>query len=657
MRKKYPRIVRALLVLALVVSLTGVLAVVPVSAQAPDIDLSASQGAVGSSLTITVNNFQVDSIVTVTFDGVPVATAPTVVEVETDPDTFSIKVPIAAAGTHAITVTNGPETDTEYFEVVPKVAVTSPASKKGPVGSAATVEGTGFAAGFTVKVTVGDVPFASGISDNTGSVTITGMIPGGLAAGGQTVAAEDLAGNPTSAANEDTFTVTPSLAVSPANGLAGSKVTITGSGWGAGNVVLQFAGGPWVTAVASATGIINMAGVETPPSAAPGVTEVRGTQGLNVATASFTVDARPLIITPNKGPMGTTVLLQADKMTPGPAGNVPLNGLVIGATEWNTGAASSPDGVNFYPFPQPGAINIGTAGQLFPTTAYVPPNLTVGTQTVVVIDSDGLIAGGLFEVTRPTLTASPTTGPVGSTVTIQGTGWVPNSQITLAFGGSQMTVMADANGNIAAAMTVPAGATAGPNKITANDPVYTNAAAPATFTVPGAYISLDKDEGSPGDSVTVTGSGFQGYAAIQVSFGGYTFPGVVLASPLGDFSMSATVPGVAPGAAVVAAIVGGNPVATTYFVVKKAPVTVQTVMAQIMDVLDIVWGYVEKDAVLDWYFFDPDDPEGSAGPEGLPGLEPGKGYWVKVSEATVLVYGGHQYVLLAGWTNIGWLGI
>ncbi|UCG83067.1 MAG: IPT/TIG domain-containing protein, partial [Dehalococcoidia bacterium] len=373
MRKKYPRIVRALLVLALVVSLTGVLAVVPVSAQAPDIDLSASEGAVGSSLTITVNNFQIDSIVTVTFDGVPVATAPTVVEVETDPDTLSIKVPTAPAGTHVIVVTNGPETAMAYFDIVPKVAVTSPASKKGAVGSTATVQGTGFAAGFTVKVTVGGVPFASGISDNTGSVTITGMIPGGLAAGGQPVEGEDLAGNPTSAANEDTFTVTPSLAVSPASGLAGSQVTITGSGWAEGNVVLQFAGGSWETAVASATGIINMTGVVTPPSAAPGVTEVRGTQGSNVATASFTVDARILKITPNKGPMGTTVLLQADKMTPGPAGSVPVNGLVIGATQWNSGTASTPDGgLHVYPFPQPGAINIGTAGQLFPTTAYVP---------------------------------------------------------------------------------------------------------------------------------------------------------------------------------------------------------------------------------------------------------------------------------------------
>jgi len=599
MRKKYPSIVRALLVLAMVVTLTGVLAVVPVSAQAPDIDLSVNQGAVGSSLTVTVNDFQIDSIVSATFDGVPVATAPTVVEVETDPDTFSMQIPIATAGAHVIAVSNGPQTAIAVFTVVPKVKVATPAGKMGPVGTAATVTGTGFAAGFTVKVTVGGLTFASALSDSTGSITAEGTIPSGLAAGPQTVAAADLAGNPTSAPNEDTFTVTPSLAVTPASGLAGSKVTISGSGWAAGNVALTFAGVAWQNATASASGIISLAGVSTPATAAPGVTEVKGTDGdLNVAVASFTVDPRPLTVTPSSGPMGTTVLLQASSMTPGPGGNVPLNNLTIDGTQWNTGVAS-PN----YAVPQPGLINIGTAGQLFPTTAYIPPGLTVGANLVLAIDNGGLVAGGLFTITMPTLSVSPEVGAVGSTATIQGTGWVPNSQITLSFAGSQMTVVADANGNIAAAMSVPAGATAGPNKISAMDPVYTNFALPATFTIPGAFITLDKSEGSAGDPVTITGSGFTGYAPVTVTFGGYPIPAVVLASPLGDFSLATTVPGVAPGSAVVAAVVGGNPVATTYFVVKSAPETVQSAMAGIMDALEIIWGFVDGE----WLFFDPDD--------------------------------------------------
>jgi hypothetical protein len=199
-------------------------------------------------------------------------------------------------------------------------------------------------------------------------------------------------------------------------------------------------------------------------------------------------------------------------------------------------------------------------------------------------------------------------------------------------------------------MRVPAAAITGANSVTAADTLG-NAALSATFTVPGASITVDPQEGGPGTAVTVSGTGFAGYAPITVTFGGYPFPSSPLSSPLGDFTYAATVPGVAPGSQVVQAT-DGTSTATTFFVVTAAPETVETALAGIMDELVIVWDY----AGGDWLFYDPLDPGSD-----LTALTAGVGYWIKVDlpedvDSIELIYGGHSYTLYDGWNNIGWLG-
>jgi hypothetical protein len=632
------------MVLVMAVALTGVLAVVPASAAA-GATLTPIAGPVGAPISVNASGFAPNSILTTTFDGVPATTAPAVVEATTGSAIFSMLVPTATAGAHVVIVTDGVNSVTKTFTVQPKVTITP---LQGSAGTVATVTGTGFAAGFTVNATVGGAPLASSVTDSAGGFTATGAIPPGLPAGDATVTAADLAGNDADL-NPASFKITPSLAISPANGLAGSTVTVTGTGWAEGNVALTFAGVAWDTdpvsggvqgVNASAAGTINAPGIPTPATALPGVTQVTGTDTdtiPNTAIASFTVNARPLSATPSSGPMGTSVLIQASNLTPGPGGEVPVGGVEISGADWNTSD-----------------INIGTAGEMFPTTLVVPSGLTPGAAIVRATDNQGLVAQGTFTITKPTISVSPTTGPIGTSTTITGAGWVPNSTVTLTFGGptgSMMTVVADANGNIAAAMTVPATAVPGANAITADDGALGNAAVNATFVVPGAAISITPTEGGPGESVTISGSGLPGYTAIQVTFGGFPIPTMVLTSPLGTFSLATTVPGVAPGAQVVAAVMPGTlqTMAVTYYVVKAAAETVESALAGIVTVLEIVWDY----AGGDWLFYDPADAEGS----DLDSLTAGTGYWVKVSADADLVYGGHSYSLVLGWNNIGWLGI
>jgi len=626
MRKRYPSIVRVLVVLAMVVTLTGVLAIAPVSAQTAAINPTA--GAVGTSVTVTATGFAPSSIVTATFDNAAVTTAPAVVKTDTNGDvTFALLIPAASAGAHTIRVSDGVNTDTETFTVQPRVTITP---TKGPVGTSATVTGSGFTPGVTADVTVGGASFKRMAAiDSDGSFTAQSTIPV-VPSGAQDVTAVDGAGFDANA-NMDSFTVTPTLALSPNSGLAGSKAGITGKGWAANQqVTFNFGGAPWAaaTTTASATGTLDITGVMTLPTAQPGVKSVVGFDGTNTAAATFTVDPRLLTLSPNSGPMGTKVLITGDTMTPD--GTIDVGMLLIGGIPWNNTA-----------------ITIDTAGVISPTSLVVPTGLLKGENIVAAIDNVGLAAGNLFIVTQPTVSVTPATGPKGSPVTVQGSGWVPNSTVTLNFAGAPMTVIADANGNIAAAMSVPATATTGPNSLSAAGTLG-NVAEDATFTVPGASISVSPGEGGPGEAVTISGNGFAGYAAITVTFGSYPLPITPLASPFGVFELATTVPGVAPGSQVVQASDGPS-TATTFFVVKKAAETVQTALASIMDDLDIVWDY----AGGDWLFYDPDDVEGS----DLTGLVAGTGYWVKVTKDVTLIYGGHQYDLVTGWNNIGWQGV
>jgi hypothetical protein len=632
---KFPNMIKLLVVLAMVCSLVAI-AAAPASA-ALGIALSTNTGAVGTSVTITATDFAPNTILTTKFDGAVVTTAPTTVTADAGGDaTFAMAIPAATAGAHTISVTDGVNTASATFTVLQKVAITSPATKQGPVGTSVTVAGTGFSgAGVTADVTIGGLPLASGVAvDSNGSFTATGTVPS-LTSGDKTVSASDGAGN--IADVTDTFKVTPTLSVSPNSGLPGVEVALSGSGWPASSTVtITFAGGSAQNFTSTSTGALS-ATYQIPVAATAGVKTIVGTSGTFTASTTFTVVARTLTLTPNSGPRGTTVLITGSNMTPG--GTIAAGDLQFKGNAWNTAV-----------------INIDSAGTLFPTTLAVPANSTdapVGANTVQATDSGGLIAYGTFTVTRPTISVSPETGPRNSSLTITGAGWLAGATVTLTFNytntlgaaaSTSITTIPDGNGNIAAAMNVPADAKAGEHSIAATD-IKGNSAAGAAFTVPGAIITVTPAEGPVGTSVTVTGSGFYAYTAITVKIANYQFLQQPLTNALGAFTYTFTVPGLAPGSTAVQATDATN-TASAFFVIKEAAATVQTILAGISGKLVRVWGYSDGT----WYMYDPADAAGS----NLTTLTAGKGYWINVSEAVTLIYGGYSYALSAGWNLIGW---
>lgn len=103
----------------------------------------------------------------------------------------------------------------------------------------------------------------------------------------------------------------------------------------------------------------------------------------------------------------------------------------------------------------------------------------------------------------PSIFLSPTTGYVGSTVTVSGSGFAPNSAFSATLAGSSVTLSGtattDGSGNIPSGMTftVPFSAS-GAQQVVVTDSDSNSAS--ATFTITPS-ISLNSTSGSVGDSV------------------------------------------------------------------------------------------------------------------------------------------------------------
>jgi hypothetical protein len=636
------RIITLLAVLAILGTLLAV-AAVPAYAAA-GITPTPQQGKVGSPISIGAAGFAGLSPLSATFGGVPVTTTPATVTTLSDGSaTFSIVVPARPAGNYTIAVTDGANVATNWFVVQPAVSITAPTSKQGPVGTTITVTGTGFTAGVTGFVKFenpGNGTLGSALIDSTGSFQIVGVVPAS-SAGAHKVWGVDLGSPPQttytlSAANNDSFNVTPTVAVSPSSGLPASIVNVTGSGWTyPGTVTLYLGGTAWTTTPVKADNTIS-ASPQVLTTAATGINQVSAVEGLLSATATFTVQAAGLSVNPTSGPRGTTVLItgNAFKATPLADNVIAVGNLTFAGIKWATTA-----------------ITIDTSGTMQPTTLAVFGNTSaaLGVNQIVAGDKYGITALATFTVTKPTLTVNPTTGLKGSTVVVQGSGWVPGKVVNISLDAVlAASPVADSSGNIAATVIIAIDAAAGQHIFTAAD-AYSNNSDAVTFTVGGVGITVSPTSGVATTTVVLAGTGFGAYFPITVKIGAGATPYILTSQALSDangaFTYTFTMPGLAPGVQVLQAT-DGSLTATTFFTIIPAPVSVGIQLAGISSQLVRVWGYTNGT----WYLYDPADLAGS----DLTTLVPGAGYWINANAACTLIYNIYSYSLNAGWNLVGW---
>jgi hypothetical protein len=244
----------------------------------PTMSITPVKGAVGTGVVVSGTSFAPSSSITIQLDG-------SIVTITTSDSTGAffapIVIPAAVAGSHTITATDGKNTLSKTFNVVPDVSLQP---VKGAVGKLMTVTGAGFAATSSVQVTYDGVLMTSTTTDSSGSFSATLTVPNSVA-GKHTVAATDASSNTASG----TSTVVPSISEKPVKALPGTGVTVTGTGFAANSAVtITFNGVQVVTTTTDSTGSFTILyNVPNLPAAKYTVKAIDSVG--NSATATFTV--------------------------------------------------------------------------------------------------------------------------------------------------------------------------------------------------------------------------------------------------------------------------------------------------------------------------------------------------------------------------------
>jgi hypothetical protein len=244
-------------------------------------------------------------------------------------------------------------------------------------------------------------------------------------------------------------------------------------------------------------------------------------------------------------------------------------------------------------------------------------------------------------------------------VIVTGTGWVPSADgVTQVMfdGDTKLVSTPDSNGNFAVQLTIPGELQSESSHLISAQDFNGNSAPSQVFLLNPSTLVLSPAQGPVGTTVTVTGKGFTPRDAVTNFGWGVDTMGNPPSAPsgtpptdtIGQITLTITVPGLSIGGHVIGVKTQTNATATASFKITEAPPTVQEAMNSLVakGELVIVWDY----AGGQWLFYDPKDPQGS----DLQYMVDGTGYWVDMTVADQLIFGGKSRNLPAGWSIMAW---
>jgi hypothetical protein len=461
---------------------------------------SPTWGPVGTTVTVTGTNFgSTQGSSTITFNsttGTPSSWANTKIVVP---------VPTGATSGYVHVTESSLNSNYQYFYVGSAPTLTSISPTSGPAGLYVTLTGTNFGTGGSVSFNGTTTSYYS----QNGTSTVV-AVPAGATTGNVTITPTGIV-----ASNAVTFTVTPGPGItyinsangntSPGGGI-GSSASIIGAGFGTsqGSSTVTFNG-------ASATPTYwNTSEITVPVPAGASTGNVVVTVGGIASNAiAFTIYADPTV---------TSVSPTAA----GPPASVTITGNNFGASQGNS-YLCVPEGCPFGTVTSWSNTQIVVPISAFQLQAYgngAPFDVTVNVDT----SSSGITSNGVLLTILPPAsitTISPTSGDVGTVVTLTGLGFgTTQSSSTVSFNGGIATPTAWSNNSIT--VPVPAGAIAGPVIVTVNG---VPANAPSNFSPLPVITSISPTSGSTNQPVTISGSGFGPAINAGATGGFYGCPG------------------------------------------------------------------------------------------------------------------------------------
>ena len=565
-----------------------------------------------------------------------------------------------------------------------------------------TVFGSGFQNGTdaTVYLTNGNgnrqtlvsVPVAS---DDTFEAQITVTVPPFEAGTENMISVED--GNqPPFKAGPVKFEVEGLLTVSPTSAAVGDEVDITLEDWPMNGSIpsdaVTIAG---VTQTIIGSAIVNGGSanfrIEISTETPSGTDEIKvdtpdlgenDTQKITIAGAYLS--ANPAMAVPNQAVTVTGRGFTAQEtISRTISGTIDGSSVTFGNSNMHLGHGSRN-------FNNGQAVEVDSGGNwsasiIIPITSV---STSAGTHTLEVKDSGNRT--GSFDITVPqrTLTIEPAEARPGETVTLTGVGFPATNTrskaqntppVSIIYGDSGIvgTATPDADGNISLTFRVPLDA-----NIPSTNRVEANYTIPDTSTiirthknheVPGARLTLSRDEGKPGDTLTITGDGFKAFASVEyVKIGGIDItPAPKPATNRnGEFTANILVPDLADGTNAIDVKVGVTASANFKILEATASAMMPTMMEAEAATPDVAFAAViAEDNLIAVYHFDPATQNEApnygytvydARPlfmsgNNLDSIEPGQFYTVEVSENQMGVTLGNETVdLYAPFTPIRW---
>jgi RHS repeat-associated protein len=433
-------------------------------------NFSPTSGPVGTQVTINGSNFgATQGTSTVTFNS---SSASIVSWSNTQ---IVATVPSAAtSGQVKVRVVNLNSNINQYFTIpAPHISGISPSS--GAIGSQLTISGSGFqATQGGGRVYLGTNVWTP-VSWSDTQVIVT--VPAGAATGPVQVFTNNF-----QSSNQDFVFALPNPVITglvPSSGPVGTQVLIKGSGFGAtqgtGTVTIS------TTALTVSSWSDNQIVATVPASTISGQVSVAQSGVTSNTNINFTVPPPHIAsVSPSSGVVGGQVTINGSGFQASQSNStVSINNLNATVTSWSDTQI----------------------------VAMIPANVATGPVAVNV--NRGIYSNQDVILTLPNpqvATLTPTNGPVGTQVQINGTGFgASQGTSTITFNNAAATVSSWSDTQIVA--TVPPTGATGPVKV-AEGGITSNAN--IFYTVPAPQIaSISPNIGGSGNFVTINGSGFQ----------------------------------------------------------------------------------------------------------------------------------------------------